>query len=205
MDRCIKLKKQELMNYDQYRQLFDEILKDPHPDPPYHKESYMNYVRLNRTRMKRWDKQMDLDENFLKQLKQIDQPQHWVIITEPWCGDAAHVIPFLVRMAEENENITYDIQLRDSEPFLIEQYLNDGKKSIPRVIIRDEGNNDLFVWGPRPQEAQMLLDQMKDQGSDSESTKIALQNWFNHDKGISLTGELAARLFDEVVDETIGK
>tara|TARA_Y100001972_G_C7660003_1_gene332756 strand:+ start:2973 stop:3575 length:603 start_codon:yes stop_codon:yes gene_type:complete len=182
------------MNYTEYKQLFEEILANP---TYYSKESYMEYTRLNRSRMKRWDKLLVLDDSLSSRLKKITSPQKWIIITEPWCGDAAHVIPFLVRMTELNELISYDIQLRDSEPFLIDSYLTNGSKSIPRLIIKDEADNDLFVWGPRPNGAADVLANLKAKNADSETIKIAIQNWYNADKGKELMTELL-RLCDRL-------
>lgn len=178
------------MNYSNYSQLFDAILGTAVPASPYDDAMYLDYTKLNRSRMKRWDKQLKLDENLVSRIKQISSPQDWIIITEPWCGDAAHIIPFLVRLAEQNNLISYDIQLRDSEPFLIDSYLTNGTKSIPKFIVRDESGNDLLVWGPRPKGAQELMDRMKADNADFETTKIALQQWYNEDKGVSLCKEL---------------
>src|SRR5690606_8575575 len=94
------------------------------------------------------------------------------------------------RLAEQNNLISYDIQLRDSEPFLIDSYLTNGTKSIPQFIVRDENGKDLLVWGPRPKGAQELMDRMKADNANFETTKIALQHWYNEDKGVSLCKEL---------------
>lgn len=197
----------QAMTYDQYKDLFDKILEDPNPQEPYTKESYLNYVKLGKTRMNRWDKQFEPDQKLKELLKRIDQPQHWIIITEPWCGDAAHAVPFLIKMAAENELITYEIQLRDSEPFLIEDYLTNRAKSIPKLIARDSAGNDLFTWGPRPKPAQKMYDDMRANEADGESLKITLQNWFNRDKGITLSGEISQLITgpkSETVDQNRG-
>lgn len=178
------------MNYTQYKQLFEKILYGPCPIPPYDNARYLNYTKLNRSRMNRWDRQLMPDENLVSYLKQTAWPQHWIIITEPWCGDAAHIVPFLIRMTELNNLISYDIQLRDSEPFLIESYLTGGTKSIPKLIVKHKNGNDIFNWGPRPKGAQQLMEKMKADKADSEAVKIALQNWYNQNKGISLCEEL---------------
>jgi len=178
------------MNYTAYKRLLDEILNEPNPAAPYDDAMYFNYTKLNRSRMNRWDKQLVLDDLLVSGLKQIAAPQHWIIITEPWCGDAAHIVPFLIQMAEQNQLITYDLQLRDREPFLIEHYLTRGTRSIPKLIVRNEAGNDIFDWGPRPQGAQELMDRMKADNADFETIKIALQNWYNQDKGASLCKEL---------------
>lgn len=178
------------MNYSDYSRLFDVILDTGVPAPPYDNAMYLDYTRLNRSRMKRWDRQLKLDENLVSRIRRISSPQHWIIITEPWCGDAAHIIPFLVRLAGQNDLISCDIQLRDSPPSLIDGYLTNGTKGIPKFIVRNDSGKDLFNWGPRPKGAQELLDKMKADHADYETTKIALQNWYNKDKGVSLFNEL---------------
>ncbi|MDI3320327.1 thioredoxin family protein [Pinibacter soli] len=182
------------MNYSTYKQLFDEILENPHPAAPYDDATYLNYVRLNRSRMRRWDAQMALDKKLVTQLKQISQPQHWIIISEPWCGDAAHTVPFLVQMTEQNDLLTYEIQLRDSDPFLIEQYLTNGGKAIPKLIVRDDTGNDVFVWGPRAISAQRLANHLKSANASKLEILDSLQRWYNQDKGESLCLELSVFL-----------
>ena len=179
------------MNYTQYKQLFEKILENGNPAHPYDDASYLDYTRLNRSRMNRWDKQLKLDENLAFLIEQITSPQHWIVISEPWCGDAAHIVPFLIKLAEQNSLISYEIQLRDSEPFLIQNYLTKGTKSIPKLIVRDEKGNDIFNWGPRPKGAQALMEKMKAENVDNGTIKIALQNWYNNDKGVSLYSELS--------------
>jgi hypothetical protein len=180
------------MTYEAYQQLFDYILSKRHCEHPYDDEHYMNYTRLNQARMKRWDKHLELSEELIQGVKSLRTKQHWIIITEPWCGDAAHILPFLMRLVQHNLLITYELQLRDSPPFLIQSYLTNGSKSIPKLIVRDEKGNDIFTWGPRPKGAQELFYELRAQKADAESSKIALQNWYNNDKGISLCKELLA-------------
>lgn len=179
------------MNYQQYQQLFDDILSSESLPYPYNDEMYLSYTKLNRSRMRRWDKQLVLGGRLVTKLKQIKLPQQWLIITEPWCGDAAHILPFVIQMVAQNDLLTYDIILRDSEPFLIESYLTNGTKSIPKLIIRDKAGEDLFTWGPRPTGAQELLTSLKAAGASFEVIKIALQNWYNQNKGVSLNNEIA--------------
>ena len=183
------------MNYQTYQELFDDILSNKDPLHPYDDPAYIHYTLLNQSRMKRWDKHLELNEALVEKIKSLTSKQHWIIITEPWCGDAAHIIPFLMRLAEQNELITYDLQLRDSPPFLIESYLTGTSKSIPKLIVRNEKEVDIFTWGPRPKEAQALFNELKSKNVEFEASKIALQNWYNEDKGRSLCNELLA-LFD---------
>ncbi len=178
------------MNYKQYQDLFDEILNQSVPSTPYDNKQYLEYVKMNQVRMKRWDKTLRLSEELLDQLQRMNKKQHWIIITEPWCMEAAHLVPFLIKMAEESDFISYDLQLRDREPFLISSYLTNGAKGIPKMIVRDEYNNDLFIWGPRPGEAQAFRDHLSAANTDSEAIKYALHQWYNTDRGKSLNTEI---------------
>lgn len=178
------------MNYKQYHDLFDKILQQSTPTPPYDKNSYLEIVKLNQARMKTWDNTLELSEELLAELKKVDKKQHWILIAEPWCLEASHILPFLVKMAQESEFITYDIQLRDSEPFLIYAYLTNGTKGIPKMVVRDENDNDLFVWGPRPAKAQAFRDHLSAANSTSDTIKQALLQWYKADKGKSLNTEI---------------
>lgn len=89
------------MNYTDYKQLFTKVLENENPDYPYDNAKYLSYTKLNWSRTKRWDKQLRLDDTVMTALENITESQHWIIITEPWCGDAAHIIPFLIQMSEK--------------------------------------------------------------------------------------------------------
>jgi Thioredoxin len=185
------------MNNQEFLRLFDEILQSDNPQPPYDNPAYLEYTRLNQSRMNRWMRTMQLDEELIKELKNISRRQHWIIIVEPWCGDVAHSLPFLIQLAEQSPLISYDLQLRDSEPFLINSYLTNGTKSIPKLIVRDEEGNDLFTWGARPVAAQQLMEDLKAANADFETIKTQLQNWYNTNKGKSLQQELL-KLYETV-------
>lgn len=178
------------MKYSEYTQLFEQILTSENPPAPYDNPDYFNYTKLNESRMKRWVKTMKIDEELTSVLEAVQVKQHWIIITEPWCGDASHIVPFLIRFSEQSDKITYELQLRDTEPFLIDDYLTNGGKAIPKLISRDEYGNDLFIWGPRPEGAQSLMNRLKEENADFEKIKVELQNWYNNDKGAQIQREL---------------
>ncbi|PTQ97851.1 thioredoxin-like protein [Mucilaginibacter yixingensis] len=180
------------MNYQEYQQLFVDIQHNENPQYPYDDPQYRHYTKMNQARMSRWDKQLKPNEALATIISKINNVQHWIIITEPWCGDAAHTLPLMIGLAEINEKITYDIQLRDSEPFLINNYLTGTSKSIPKLIVRNERGDDLFNWGPRPQPAQALFNQLKAEGVDHDVITSALQQWYNQDKGASFNEEMMA-------------
>ena len=177
------------MDWNTYMGLFDEILEKRNTEAPYDNPDYWNYVRMNKSRTLRWLKQNPISEASMAAIQSISTPQKWIVITEPWCGDAAHSTPLLYLLSELNPNIELEIVLRDSSD-LIDSYLTNGGKSIPKLIARDENNNDLFTWGPRPEEAQQIVMDMKADQRPYEEVHKVIQNWYNKDHSVSIQAEL---------------
>jgi hypothetical protein len=75
---------------------------------------------------------------------------------------------------------------------LIDQYLTNGGKGIPKVIVRDEKGNDLLVWGPRTREAQELFNELKAKGVELKELHESLHGWYAKDQGKSLEYEFLA-------------
>ena len=181
------------MSIEEYLEYHEKIInqipaerKAPYDDP-----AFMDYTIMNWQRTSRWLKTGKVLPEMETVLKSIDTKQNWLLITEPWCGDAAHIVPFIKLFAALNPNIKLTVELRDAEPHSINNYLTNGKsKSIPILVIRDEDQKDIAVWGPRPKACQIVYDKLHNQDADFETLKSALQKWYNADKGVSLQKEL---------------
>ena len=184
-----------MIDYQEYRLQFSKILDGECNDAPYDDERFVEYVKLNKSRTKRWERSGKLLSEVNNLIQSIREEQEWIVITEPWCGDAAHIVPFIAKMAELNANISLKIQNRDTEKSEIDNYLTNGGRSIPKLIVRNSSKNDLFVWGPRPKEAQDLyLDQKDDSSKSATEKKAELQSWYNKNKGEMLQREIAEHL-----------
>lgn len=175
------------MTFEAFMQLSQASIESTNPQPPYDDPEYVSYGKLNMSRMNRWLKTYQPTEEAKQQIEQINEPQTWIVITEPWCGDAAHIVPIIYLLSELNSLIHLDIQLRDQEPFLINDYLTNGGKSIPILIVRDEAGKDKAVWGPRPEGAAKLFANLKAANASFEVLKIELQKWYNDDKAVQVT------------------
>ncbi|ASS48389.1 MAG: hypothetical protein A3D31_08505 [Candidatus Fluviicola riflensis] len=179
------------MTFQAYLAYFEDILVQETPFYPYDNPDYLNYAKLNWSRMNRWLKHGELMPEIRQTIAGIIIPQHWLIITEPWCGDASHIVPFLQMIADLNPLITVDYELRDQEPFQINDYLTNGGKAIPKLIIRNQTGNDLATWGPRPAECQVLYRKLLDEKADLETFKVSLQKWYNDNKGKDIQEEIS--------------
>lgn len=187
------------MNLAEYEKQFEDILEGRNTNYPYDSGDYINYVKMNQRRIKRWEKTGELLSELIDTVEQLNEQMNWVLITEPWCGDAAHSHTFIKKTAALNSNINLIIQNRDADNSEIDNYLTNGGRAIPILVARDTEGNDLFVWGPRPKEAQaIVMRQKKDATMSANDKKIELQKWYNKDKGTMIQQELNQLLKEKV-------
>ena len=144
-----------------------------------------DYTKLNAVRIKRLDRTQKVSEEAQNKIKAISQKVYWIVITEGWCGDAAHVVPVLNKLQELNSNIEMKIILRDENLELMDRYLTNGGRSIPKLIVYNpETENVLGTWGPRPAGATKLMEDYRaEHGVIDDEVKEQLQVWYNKDKG----------------------
>ncbi|HMR42435.1 MAG TPA: thioredoxin family protein [Saprospiraceae bacterium] len=150
----------EAMTYTQYRRLISELLTENKTTGTDHSEKMLRYTTLNVNRMDRLDKTIRLTEAAQTLLNKLQKPATWLVITEGWCGDAAQIIPVLAKFSEINQNITLRLLLRDENPEIMDAFLTNGTRSIPKIIFLE---NDAVrgSWGPRPAAAQQIVTEGK--------------------------------------------
>jgi hypothetical protein len=182
------------MRFKEYLDLFENILNGTIATPPYDDPHYIEYTKLNLSRQNRWLKTGKLNVELVNIIRGIKEPMTWILITEPWCGDASHTVPFIGLLSELNDLIDLKIQLRDAEDSEIANYLSNGSMSIPILIVRNSEGKDVFTWGPRTFACQELYTTLKAEQMPFDDLKKALQEWYNRDKGMLLQEELVVLL-----------
>lgn len=179
-------------SYIEYESLFSEYAANGKTTGPNQSEEMINYTKLNHSRGKRVSKTLSLQDELIAELRKIEEPVTFLLITETWCGDAANSVPVIGKIADENERIQLRIVLRDENPELIDEFLTNGGRSIPKLIILDNEQNVIGTWGPRPKPAQDLFTDWK-KSEDRPSFHefhITLQKWYNEDRSYSIQSEL---------------
>lgn len=193
----------QAMTYEQYRQLAGDLYAAGKTTGHQQSPALLEYTRMNLVRMARLDKTTRLSEDTLAALAALPQPQTWLVITESWCGDAAQVIPVLAKMAAAQPAIALRFVLRDDHPDLMDAFLTNGSRSIPKLIVLDSDTHAVLnTWGPRPQPVQqMVLDSLPvlaaisdpvARAAQSAEVKTAVQSWYAQDKTLSTQAEVAA-------------
>jgi hypothetical protein len=186
---------QNSISYNEYRTLVSKLISEGKSTGNEQSADLLHYSELNEVRMKRLEKTLKMDSEVLEKLQNLKSKQTWLVIAEGWCGDAAQILPIIKLMAESSENIELKIVLRDENEDLIHEFLTNGARSIPKLIVLDENLEVINHWGPRPEAAKnLILDYKAQHGIVDEPAKIALQKWYLDDKGISTQKEIVAML-----------
>jgi hypothetical protein len=142
--------------YPEFVEFTEQLILENRTTGANQSEEYLAYTRMSLQRMVRWNKTSKVSEELVQLLLRVNQSQVWLVITEVWCGDGAQSIPHLAKLADLNPLITLKIVLRDEHPDLMDAYLTNGNRSIPKLVaVTADLKQELFTWGPKP---KYLLD-----------------------------------------------
>ncbi|MEZ4854745.1 thioredoxin family protein [Flavobacterium sp.] len=182
--------------YSAYRKMVSQLISEGKSTGNVQSSELLQYSKLNETRTNRLDKTLLFSEEIISKLRNITKHYILVTLTEGWCGDAAQIVPVLNKMAETIPTIDLRLVLRDENEALMNLFLTNGSKSIPKVIILNAKTKEVVAsWGPRPEPARKLIADYKEKkGVVDETAKIELQKWYLHDKGLSTVNELLTLL-----------
>lgn len=179
------------ISFEAYHQLYQEQVANGQTSGLDQSEGFIAYTKLNFSRLKRSYKTTEIANETKAMLEKISTPLTWLVLTETWCGDAAQNIPVLAKMAELNPAISLKLIFRDENPEVMDNFLTNGSKSIPKLICVNENLEVLGTWGPRPAAIQSWFVEEKNKPTtDMDQLKIDLQQKYNADKGQSLQSEL---------------
>lgn len=154
------------------------------------------YINLNQSRMHRVEKTYSIAPEILNQVNNLKHKIYWLILTEHWCGDASQMLPVFNKIAKAaNGKIEMKLVYRDQNPELMDAYLTEGSRSIPKLIQLDEHFNVTGIWGPRPNTAQQLVKQLKSNPATAALYANDLHLWYAKDKQKSVETEIAKLLF----------
>jgi hypothetical protein len=194
MNSIIKESLKESFSYQEYRDFVTDLAKEDKTTGHEQREDLIHYTQLNEARLHRLDKTIQVVDEAKLFLQQLSTEYIWLVISESWCGDAAQILPVINKMAEVSDKIDLKIVLRDDNEELMNLFLTNGTKSIPKLIIINKETNEVINdFGPRPSGAkQLILDYKAEHGVVDETAKIELQKWYLQDKGISTQKEIVA-------------
>lgn len=182
------------MSYEAYMDLVNKHVEEKSTTGPEQSEMRIDFTKLNASRMRRLNRKTEISEERLAPFAKVPK-QTWLVISESWCGDAAQTLPVLNRIAEHSDQIDLKIVLRDEDEALMNQFLTNGAKAIPKVIILDEAMEVQNSWGSRSKEATKLVEDYKAEHGKIDATfKKDLQLWYNKNKGKAIVDDFLEML-----------
>jgi thioredoxin-like negative regulator of GroEL len=180
---------EKCVGYGEYRKRFEKIVEDIKNGLL--KDDYSEYYKLNWQRSTRNEKTFRLTERLSEKLASLKGPVTWLVITEPWCGDSAQSMAAINAIAEASEGkISLKIFYRDSDTSLIDAFLTNGGRSIPKLVQMNQNNEVTGTWGPRPQAAQELVIRLKSDPATAGTYAEALHKWYSDDNTVSIQAEI---------------
>ncbi|MGO4820281.1 MULTISPECIES: thioredoxin family protein [unclassified Flavobacterium] len=186
-------------SYSEYRKLVSDLLRIEKSTGDVQSKELTHYSSLNDTRMNRLEKTLVVPEEIAAKLKELNGEYIWLVISEGWCGDAAQLLPIFDKMVTESDGkIEMKIVLRDENEELMNLFLTNKAKSIPKlIVINKETSGALAHWGPRPKgAADLIANYKKEHGVLDEKAKTDLQLWYLHDKGLTTQLEIIDMMLD---------
>ena len=172
-------------NYNQYKgQMSEDLISNSD-------EKIKEYIALNQHRMHRVEKTFALSEKLKQEIENLKSKTYWLVLTEHWCGDASQILPALDKIATASEGkIEMKLVYRDQNLKLMDQYLTNNGRSIPKLIQLDSDYTVSGVWGPRPAVAQKLVTKLKSNPATAENYANELHLWYAKDKQKAIDSEI---------------
>lgn len=197
-----KLIEASLLNsftYPEYRAYIAQLLTEGKATGHEQNADLVHYSELNQARMHRLDKTIQVLPEAVATFSKLTKKHIWLLLSEGWCGDAANCIPVLHKIAEGTSLIDMKIILRDDNDAVMQHFLTNGARAIPKLVIIDAETLAVIAdWGPRPETAKnLILDYKATHGIVDETAKIELQKWYLQDKGIAIQNEIL-KIYEQI-------
>ena len=151
----------------------DASLDDPSPE----ERKMHHYLNYN------WERQAHVHDAYTPSddlqdaVESLDAPQLWMVLTEPWCGDSAFLLPIIAEAAAHSDQVTLRILPRDENLDIMDQYLTGGSRSIPKLVAFSSDGDEQFAWGPRPATARERFDTLR---SEHDDKMAAIEGLIEH-------------------------
>lgn len=190
------------LSYPEFRRLTETLVKQGKTTGSNQSDAYLEYTKLNHQRMKRWDKTVKISPEMVELIQLVTESQVWIVISEAWCGDAAQSVPYLAALADLNSAIDFRIIMRDEYPEVMDAYLTDGARSIPKLVaMTADLACELFTWGPKP---HYLIARQKEykhnsKGLSYQDYSAEVHLWYAKNKNEDLEQELFKLIQNSII------
>ncbi|MGB1383789.1 MAG: thioredoxin family protein [Flavobacteriales bacterium] len=168
------------------------------PNPNEEEAPYDKYIPINQQRVKRIRKSLakgGLRADLKSAASGLQAGSRMLVLNEFWCGDGAQILPVHEALeAEAAGKLEVRVLLRDENVDVMDLFLTNGGRSIPKTVLLDADLNVLGTWGPRPEEAMALVRRIKSDPVLAHTYSQEVHKWYTADKQQNIQAELAVLL-----------
>lgn len=132
-------------------------------------------------------------EDVVERANRLPGRRHLLVLLEDWCGDAVNTVPMIAALARASTTLDLRILSRDANLDLMDAHLTSGTRSIPVVIVLDEGYRELGWWGPRPTPLQSWV-RSDGQLLEKAARYREVRRWYARDRAQTTLAELLSLL-----------
>lgn len=183
------------ISFQKYMELTEKLLTENKTTGTDHSEFMVDYSRLNMQRMRRLIKTTMLLDELRDTLDKLQKKMTWVVLTEGWCGDAAQIVPVIAEIARYSDKTDLHLLLRDEHPEVMDAYLTNGTRSIPKLIcLEADSLQELGSWGPRPAAAQEMVMEAKASNLNRDEFIQRVHKWYADNKTLDTQKELLEKI-----------
>ena len=167
------------LTYEKYIALWEAHIAQPLKGLDKQARKNLFYAKYNMERAGRVIDAYNMDEKLASLIDAVSEPQRWMVLTEDWCVDSAYALPIIFRAVSRNPHINMRILLRDDNLDIMDQYLTDGGRGIPKLVVFDADGQELFQWGPRPQALKQMREVWKAEGVEGAMLSQKGAEWYD--------------------------
>jgi len=169
----------------------DQYLEDLLGVVPHEEDPYAKYLVINQQRVKRLTQRLHIEPETEMAALNAKPGTKWLILNEHWCGDGAQIVPVQAAIALASKGrIEARVLFRDQNLELMDQFLTNGGRSIPKTIQLDSEFRVTTSWGSRPAEAQELVMRVKADPERAHLYSEELHKWYAVDRQRAIQSEL---------------
>ena len=169
----------------------DQYLENLLGTVPHEEDPYARYLVINQQRVKRIKQRLHLEPETEAAALHAHPGTKWLILNEHWCGDGAQIVPVQAAIALASKGlIEARVLFRDQNLELMDQFLTNGGRSIPKTIQLDSEFRVTTSWGSRPAEAQELVMRVKADPERAHLYSEELHKWYAVDRQQAIQSEL---------------
>ena len=139
---------------------------------------YRFYSKYNIERQARVDALWEPSQAFIDAVDHAPGPATWLFITDDWCVDSAYSLPLVRWATERRDDLALRILMKDDHLDILDHFLTNGKRSIPKWIGLTETGEVQFSWGPQPEEIRAIRQNLMDSGAEGKIVSSTTVDWY---------------------------